>query len=204
MTTKPRLLRYMPPDTPAPVLIARILCTLFPDALSAVDLTPGRHGFWSEQVPTGLTVTFCEHDFRALPYADAAFDVALFDPPHLADAGSMSIMGRRFGSYPTGLLETVVREGCREARRVARLGTIVKVTDHVHGRRFVRMSGWGISELGEPFDVVHHTRAQPLVDPRWRAQLSAYNNGSTYLIWRRDGPVHARRAPVPDAPAYAP
>jgi hypothetical protein len=201
VTTNPLLLRYMPPGTSPPLVIAGILGTLFPDAVSAVDLTPGRHGFWSEQVPIHVVVTFCEHDFRALPYVDQAFDVALFDPPHLADAGTMSIMGRRFGSYPNRDLETIVRQGCREAWRVARLGTIVKVTDHVHGRRFVRMSGWGISELGEPFEVVHHTRAQPLIDPRWGAQLSAYNNGSTFLVWRRDGPVHVRRRPAYQGPS---
>jgi hypothetical protein len=196
VTSDSPLLRYMPAGTPAPMLIASILRTLFPDAATAVDLTPGRHGFWSEQVPIHVAVTFCERDFRAAPYADEAFDVSLFDPPHLADAGGMSIMGRRFGTYPNQDLEAIVRQGCREAWRVARLGTIVKLTDHVHGRRFVRMSGWGISELGEPFDVVHHTRTKPLIDPRWREQLSAYNNGSTYLIWRRDGPVHTRRRPA--------
>jgi hypothetical protein len=188
------LLRYMPAGTRTPVVIAEILGTLFPDARTAVDLTPGRHGFWSERVPSSVAVTFCEHDFCALPYADQAFDVALFDPPHLADAGTKSIMGRRFGTYRNGTLEDMVRQGCREAWRVSRLGAIAKLTDHVHGRRFVRMTGWGIAELGEPYEVVHHTRAKPLVDPRWRKQLSAYNNGSTFLIWRKDGPLHIARA----------
>jgi hypothetical protein len=192
------LLRYMPAGTPAPVLIAAILQTLFPDAQTAVDLTPGRHGFWSERVPTNVSVTFCEHDFCDLPYPDEAFDVALFDPPHLADAGKKSIMGNRFGTYRNADLESTVRQGCREAWRVAQLGAVVKLTDHVHGRKFVRMSGWGISELGEPFEVVHHIRTKPLIDPRWQTQLSAYNNGSTFLIWRKDGPLHVpRKPPVP-------
>src|SRR6266851_5577363 len=124
------LMRYMVGVSSAEI-VAAILCILFPDARTALDLTPGRGCFWSEAVPTGVAVHFSEHDFTALPYADDSVDIALFDPPHLADAGQRSIMRQRFGTYPSGDLESAVRAGCREAQRVARIGTVVKVCDHV-------------------------------------------------------------------------
>ena len=50
----------------------------------------------------------------------------------------------------------VVRDGVREAWRVARLGIIVKVTDHVHGQRYVLESDWVRETVGEqPFDEVY-------------------------------------------------
>jgi hypothetical protein len=173
-------------------LVAGIVRVAFSDACSALDLTPGRGNFWSEATPNDLTVFASNADFRALPYADASFDVVVFDPPHLADGGKKSVMAQRYGTYPSNALEEVVREGCREAWRVARLGTLVKVTDALHQNRFVRMSGWIYDELGEPFEVVHQVRP-PLIDFKWRKpQLSARNNGSRYLAHRKDGPIHRR------------
>jgi hypothetical protein len=176
-------------------LVAQILVILFPDAETAIDLTPGRGCFWSARVPIHLAVTSSRADFTDLPFADTSYDVPLLDP-HVADAGAASIMGRRFGTYRTlDALESAVRQGAREAWRVARVGIVVKVTDAVHASRFVRMSGWIYDELGEPYDVVHQVRRRPLIDPRWKEpQLSARNNGATYLIFRKDGPVHRRRS----------
>jgi hypothetical protein len=107
-------------------------------------------------------------------------------------------MGRRFGTYRSAELEPAVRAGCREAWRVACLGVVVKVCDQVHGQRFVRMSGWVIDELGEPYEVVHAVRPRALEDPKWRMpQLSARNNGATYLVFRKDGSRHVRRRGIP-------
>lgn len=191
--TKP-LMRFMVGASSAEI-IAAILRVLFPDARTALDLTPGHGCFWSETVPTHVSVQLSEHDFTALPYADAISDVALIDPPHLADAGQRSIMRQRFGTYPSGELEDVVRQGVREAFRVATLGCVVKVCDHIHERRLQHMSGWVSQELGTPYDEVHQVRARSLVDPKWHEpQLSARNNGSTYLIFRKGEQRHLRRA----------
>jgi hypothetical protein len=176
-------------------IVAGVLRVYFPDAITAVDLTPGNGGFWSARFPTKAAATFSQHDFRRLPYDDATFDVALFDPPHLADAGEGSIMRARFGTYSARELPDVIRAGCREAWRVARLGIVVKLCDHVHGQRYVLESDWAREAIGEPpFGEVHQVRAGAVVDSRWGEQLSAYNNGATYLIWRKDGPLHVRRA----------
>jgi hypothetical protein len=157
-----------------------------------VDLTPGRGCFWRGDIPTNVTVERSTHDFRHLPYADRSYDVPLLDPRHNADAGVRSVMGQRYGTYKHADLERVVRQGAREAWRVARLGVIVKVTDAVHAQCFVRMSRWVYEELGEPYDLVHQLH-RALIDPKWREpQLSARNNGSTYLVFRRDRARHVR------------
>src|SRR2546428_9746623 len=88
------LMRFMIGASSAEI-VAVILRVLFPDARTALDLTPGRRCFWSETVPTHVAVRFSEHDFTALPYGDAEVDVSLLDPPHNADAGERSVMGRR-------------------------------------------------------------------------------------------------------------
>jgi hypothetical protein len=187
------LMRLEPLGQDTAVTVAKILGVFFPDARGVLDLTPGHGCFWSEAVPIGVTVETSAYDFRCLPYADASIDVPIIDPPHNADSGARSIMGQRYGTYRQRDLEHAVRAGVREAWRVARLGVIVKVTDQVHAQRYQRMSGWVYEELGEPYDVVHQEH-RPLIDPRWREpQLSARNNLSSYLIFRRDGPLHRRQ-----------
>jgi hypothetical protein len=179
---------------PSAEIVAAILRVFFRDTSTALDLTPGTRTFWSETVPTQVSVVFSASDFTALPYGDAAFDVAIFDPPHLADAGQKSIMAARYGTYKNVDLEPAVPAGCREAWRVARVGAIAKVTDHVHESRFVRQSRWIFDELGEPYDEVYAVR-QPLSDKKWREpQLCARSNGSKYLIFHKGEQRHQRRA----------
>jgi hypothetical protein len=179
------LVRFETARQSTAALVAKMLRTSFPDARTAIDLTPGFRCFWRKDVPIAVTVTSSPHDFRCLPYADDSYCVALFDPPHMADAGADSIMGTRFGTFKQADLEPAVRQGSKEAWRVGRLGVIVKATDAMHGSRFVRMSGWIYAELGEPYDVVHQVRARPLIDPRWKdPPLSARNNGASYLVFR--------------------
>jgi hypothetical protein len=183
-----RLLLRFEPKQPTAVAVARMLNVWFLEARSIVDLTPGNLCFWGPTAP----VTLSEYDFRALPYANRSFDLAVFDPPHRADQAPSSVMFARYGTVREKELEPLVRAGCREAWRVARMGIVVKVTDGMHASRFVRMSGWVYDELGEPFDVVH-VQHHPLLDRRWKEpQLSARNNGSTYIAFRKDGRVHKR------------
>jgi hypothetical protein len=171
--------------------VTGMLRVLFPDARSALDLTPGRGNFWDGTAH--VEVTASEADFRCLPYADGAFDVAIYDPPHVADGGRAGIMARRFGTYRNGDLERAVRAGCREAMRVGRLGCIVKVTDHTHGQTFTWQTGWVTDELGAPYDVVHQVRARNLEDGRWRGAYSARSNGSVYLAFRHGDQRHRAR-----------
>lgn len=184
-----------------PIIVAQILRVYFPDAETAFDSTGGDGGFWDGSEPVQVTALYVDPqrsdgvaDFRQLDYDDESFDVVLFDPPHIADGGADSIMAEKFGTYADEDLEHVVRDGVREAWRVARLGIIVKVTDHVHGQRYVLESDWVRETVGEqPFDEVYQVRSGAMIDPKWEEQLSAYNNGSTFLIFRKGSPMHVRR-----------
>jgi hypothetical protein len=201
LPTHTPLLRFCQ-NLSTPIIVAQILRVYFPSADTALDMTGGDGGFWdgSELIDVMRVMVDPDRrpagdaDFRSLPNIDdAAYDVTLFDPPHVADAGDESIMGAKFGTYEDQDLRTAVQAGCREAWRIGRLGTIVKVTDHVHGQRYVLESDWVREAIGElPFDEVYQVRANAVIDPKWGEQLSAYNNGSTYLIFRRDGPLHRK------------
>jgi hypothetical protein len=188
--TVAKLLRYMlaaPAD-----IIAAMLRVLYLDAATAIDLTPGSRRFWNGTAH--VEVTFSTHDYTALPFANGAYDVAILDPPHLEDGGRRGIMARRFGTYTVGELESQIRAGCREAMRVARLGAIVKVTDHVHGQRFRHQSAWVCDELGTPYEIVHQVRPGNLEDGKWRNVLSARSNGAVYLAFRHGDQRHVGRA----------
>lgn len=200
------LLRYCP-DLPTPLMIALILEVCFPDAHTALDLTYGSGGFWDgtarlkvtahdlndERAPDGIA------DFtQPLPYPPRSFDVVCFDPPHLADAGVESIMGQRYGTYVGDKLQEAITRGTREAWRLARLGVLVKVTDHTHDEQLVLETDWVREALGwqQPYEVVHQVRQNvELSSPRWGDQLSARTNGSTCLIFRRGDNRHIRRGP---------
>lgn len=197
------LLRFCQPDLSAATIVTLILRVAFPDAATALDATYGGGAFWDGSAHVAVTGVDLNParapsgaaDFRNLPYPDASFDVVLFDPPHLADAGDASVMRERYGTYVDADLQPVIQDGCREAWRVARLGIIVKVTDHIHGQRFTSETDWVRTAIDCPlYDVVYQTRAGAFIDPKWEGQLSAYNNGSTYLIFRKDGPLHVRRS----------
>src|SRR5438552_1081345 len=60
------LMRFMVGASSAEI-VAAILRVLFPEARAALDLTPGHRAFWSESVPTNVSVHFSPHDFTALP-----------------------------------------------------------------------------------------------------------------------------------------
>jgi len=201
LPTHTPLLRFCQ-DLPTPIIVAQILRVYFPAAESALDLTGGDGGFWDGSELLEVTRLVVDpsngpdeqEDFRSLPHiADGTHDVTLFDPPHVADANPDSIMAQRFGTMRQDELEEAVRAGCREAWRICRLGTVVKVTDHVHSGRYILESDWVRGALGQPpFDEVYQVRASAVIDPKWKDQMSAYNNGSTYLVFRKDGPLRRR------------
>ncbi len=202
LPTHTPLLRFCQ-DLETPIIVAQILRVYFPDAETAFDSTGGDGGFWDGSQPVQVTALYVDPshaangrgaDFRHLDQDDDAFDVALIDPPHLADGGIDSIMSEKFGTYADEDLPNVIRDGVREAWRVARLGIIVKVTDHVHGQRYVLESDWVREAIGQaPYDEVHQVRSGAMIDPKWEEQLSAYNNGSTYLVFRKGRQEHVRR-----------
>jgi hypothetical protein len=197
------LLRYCPPGMATADIVAAILLTSFPEAKDVMDATYGSGNFWNNSAHVPLVAAHDldptrapsgEMDFRVLKYGDASFDVVTFDPPHLADGGEDSVMAGRFGTVASQeQLENLILDGVREVWRVCHLGIIVKVTNHVHGRVFVNEVDLVAEALGwnQPvYDQVHQVRTHAFVDPKWGDQRSAYNNGSTYLVYKKDSQIH--------------
>ncbi len=189
--------------------VAKMLRVLYPDALTVLDSTWGKGRFWvGTETVRVIGLDMSDHgrphvlgDFTRLPFTDGAVDVVVYDPPYLSDTSTkrQSIMDRRFSSYRSETeAQATVQAGMREAWRVARLGVIVKVQDHVHASRFVDMVGW-IREAvdGHPvYQRVDQARPVKLTDPKWTDQLSAWSNGATFLAYRRGDQRHIRRRPM--------
>jgi hypothetical protein len=179
----------------------RLLQLAFRDAATCIDLTHAHGGCWRRPYPPGLTVTTSDVDptsradlhldFTRTGLPDRSFDVAILDPPHVADAGAASIMGSRFGSAKgTTGLKRLIEAGVTEGWRLARLGLILKLTDHSHGGVFLQLTRWASDVLGvEPYCVLH-TYRRALTDGKWKAQRVPRSNGATWMAFRRDGGGH--------------
>jgi hypothetical protein len=189
-------------------VVAMIVRTCFADGRSLHDATWGDGGFLEGSLLGDFDVTGTDleparcapngvADVRCLPLGDGERDVVLFDPPHSADSTN-GIMASRYGSYTQAELERLVRQGTAECWRCARIGIVVKVTDCVHGQRYVAMSDWVRSALDwQPlYERVDYVRPTNLEDPRWTTNgepCSARSNGSTFLVFRHGSQRHVRR-----------
>ena len=174
----------------------------FRDAHTAIDLTYAHGGFWERPYPPGLAVTTSNIDpasgadlhldFTATGLPDGAYDLVVFDPPHIADGGQHGIMAGRFGTV-RGIpaLRELIQAGAREAWRVASIGVLVKVADHAHGGRYQPLSRWVEDALDAPlyFDL-HTYRPAYLRDGKHRGMRVPRSNGATYLVFRKSGPAH--------------
>lgn len=179
----------------------RYIHLAFRDAHTAIDLTAAHGGFWKPPVPPELAITTnnldstsradLHLDFTDTGLPDGAFDLAVYDPPHLADLGADSIMGKRFGSAMGNEgLDQLVTAGVREAWRIARIGILVKLADSSHGGEFLQLSRWVLDQFDvQPYFVAHTTRP-PLEDGKWKVQRVPRSNGAVYLVWRKDGHQH--------------
>jgi hypothetical protein len=195
--------------SPAQV-IAELLRICFPDARTALDMTYGKGNFWDGTAHVDgigmdrdpARARDVVGDYRAAPFADDAVDVAIFDPQFLSDGGKKSIMRAQYTDHGSvDVAHEDIARGCLEAWRVARLGIIVKVQDHHHQQRFTRMTRWVEDAVPMPIydELMAPNEQEKVIDPKWRQpQLSTYRCHSTYLVFRKDGPVHKRRAPSPE------
>ncbi len=122
-------------------------------------------------------------DFRAMPFPDRAFDVVVFDPPHLPDdAGKTCRHHDAYNVGNTGLgmdgdcVSAIFTPFLLEAKRVLRPGGIVlaKIADLVHNHRqqwqqvdfvnAVRAAGMTPCDMLIKIDP----SAGMLSDPRWK------------------------------------
>jgi hypothetical protein len=193
-------MRYMPIRSHEAV--RRLVHLAFRDCHSSLDLTFAHGRFWTDPLPPGLSVTTnnldpssdadLHIDFQSTGLPDDAYDLVIYDPPHIADGGKASIMATRYGTVKgTSGLREMIQAGAREAWRVARVGVLVKVADHSHQGRHQRLSRWVEDALGaELYFDLHTYRSAHLRDGKHRGTRVPRSNGASYLVFRKSGPVH--------------
>lgn len=187
--------------------VAKMLRVLFPDAETILDMTYGSGKFWTERTPwhvTGIDLNparardVCA-DYTRLPFADGAFDVAIFDPPYLSGCSKNGTarMGDRFSFFETDrALRESICGGATEAWRVSRLGAIVKVQDYSHGGRVFRLTRWVESVIPEEaYGEVHLISVSKITPGSWGKQLSVWSVHTTFLAFRHGSQMHVRRDP---------
>jgi hypothetical protein len=104
-------LTYMPIKSAEAV--RRLVDLAFRDAHTALDLTYAHGGFWRDPLPPGLQLTTSNRDlssrvglhldFTATGLPEGSYDLVVYDPPHIANAGQASIMGARRLSFVGGV-----------------------------------------------------------------------------------------------------
>lgn len=131
-------------------LIATAAALWINDGDRVLDVTYGRGGFWTQYRPADLTahdLAIDGIDFRDLPYADATFDVVVFDPPYIAQGGRDTSSIPEFLNHyglvdvpkTTTALGELIDSGITEATRVLQpQGRLfVKCMDYVNGGRYI-------------------------------------------------------------------
>ena len=204
-----------PPDPAIPDVVPMVYATIkgheatrrlvhlaFRDAHTALDLTYAHGGFWRDPLPPGLALTTNNPDpasaaalhlnFARTGLRDGAYDLVVYDPPHVADGGTNGIMARRFGTVRgTAALRELIEAGAREAWRVASVGILVKVTDHNHQGELLLQSDWvkGVVPV-PPYTMLHSIRRGHLRDGKHRVVRVPRSNGAVWLAFRKDDHHH--------------
>lgn len=191
-------------------IIAKMLYVLMPEAKTVLDVTYGDGVFWDTAftgllkniVVTGIDLNPAKAnnecivgDFRHLTYNNNEFDVVIFDPPFQTDSGKDSIMAKKYSSYDTlDDMHIAISQGIKEAWRVAKVGIVVKVQDHIHGAKLVRMTEWIDELVPVPlYDYVMLQSSNKIDSYGDLRPLSVRSNACTFMAYRKDGNVHKRR-----------
>ena len=181
-------------------LLADVAKLYISDDAEVLDPTYGRGTWWKIFRPEHLTthdIRLDGVDFRALPEADATFDVVAYDPPYIAPGGrktsTIDDFNDRFGltDAPCTPMELrhYIAAGLKECARVTKpKGRIlVKAMDYVTSGAFFPGTHYVVSdalELGLRYvDRFEHVRPRLGVQPNHARQLHARRNLSTLLVF---------------------
>jgi SAM-dependent methyltransferase len=171
-----------------------------------LDATVNQGRFWrgSSRPVTGMDINPSYQpdvvgDNRAMPFADEAFDVVVYDPPHLPNQGKDRVKDftRRFGLGEKSPAENgynfshLYPPFMAEAYRVLRPEGILfcKIADYIHNHRFQ----WAHIELVQAAvaagflacDCIVKARKGPIVDPKWKKAHHARRQHCYWLVFRK-------------------
>ena len=179
---------------------------------TVADLTWGKGAFWTK-VPHALvtgsdivTVPERPYDFRATPYADASFDIAVLDPPYIHSPGKHMTDARYQNAATTkGMLQkdlrVLYRDGMREALRIVKPdgGLVwVKCKDQVQSG----LQRWAHVEIFEdaralgflPRDLFVLNATSRTSEGRWKVQHHARKPHSFLWIFERPNAAKTKQA----------
>ena len=138
-------------------------------------------------------------DNTVMPFRDAAFDVVVYDPPHIPNQGrdQSKDFSRRFGLGERSAKEHgytfthTYPPFMREAYRVLRDEGVLlaKIADYVHNHRYQ----WAHIELIKAgrdvgftaCDCVVKVRKGPIIDPKWKVAHHTRRQHSYWIIFRK-------------------
>jgi hypothetical protein len=171
-----------------------------------LDATVNGGRFWrgSSRCVIGLDIERAHRptvvgDNAAMPFSERAFDVVVYDPPHIPNQGrdKLKDFNTRFGlgarspkehgytfahTYPAFLVE---------AWRVLRADGILlcKITDYIHNHRY-QWAHVDLIEAGRgagfmPCDCIIKVRKGPIVDPKWKRAHHSRRQHCYWLVFRK-------------------
>ena len=133
------------------------------------------------------------------PFRDSAFDVVVYDPPHVPNQGKdkQKDFQDRFGLGQKASAENgynfthTFKPFLGEAYRVlAPEGVLFsKITDYVHNHRFqwahVELINAAVAVGFCPCDCIVKVRKDPIIDPAWKQAHHARKQHAYWLIFRK-------------------
>jgi len=171
-----------------------------------LDATVNAGRFWQggRRSVIGLDIERCHHpsvigDNMCMPFRADAFDVIVYDPPHIPNQGKdkQKDFNTRFGL----VLKSPAKNGynfshlygpfVKEAYRVLKPEGVLfcKIADYVHNHRLQ----WAHVELIQvaaavgfrPCDCIVKVRKGPIVDPKWKVAHHARRHHCYWLVFRK-------------------
>ena len=171
-----------------------------------LDATVNRGRFWrgSARPVIGMDISIRHHphlvgDNTAMPFSNGAFDVVVYDPPHIPNQGrdKKKDFSTRFGltarsskvnNYSfTHTFPPFLREAFRVL--IDKGVLFCKITDYIHNHRYQ----WAHVELVaaaqaigfRPCDCIIKIRKGPIVDPKWKRAHHSRRQHCYWLIFRK-------------------
>jgi hypothetical protein len=174
--------------------------------MEILDATVNSGRFWvdSDRDVVGIDIESAHNpsvvaDNRRMPFADHAFDVVVYDPPHVPNQGRdrSKDFNSRFGL----VLKSPAENGynfthlyprfIHEAHRVLRPEGILlcKIADYIHNHRYQ----WAHIEFIQAArtagfcacDCIIKIRKGPIVDPKWKRAHHARRQHCYWLVFRK-------------------
>jgi SAM-dependent methyltransferase len=171
-----------------------------------LDATVNGGRFWkgSKRPTIGLDIEpkHCPNlvaDNTNMPFRDRAFDVVVYDPPHIPNQGKdkKKDFNSRFGLLLRSSKENhytfshTFPPFVREAYRVLKAEGILfcKITDYVHHHRYQ----WAHIEFFNaareagftPCDCIVKIRKGPIIDPKWKRAHHSRRQHCYWLVFRK-------------------